>query len=200
MKNIRSLIGIGAMLCTLAIYSGCQTNKNAATQQTNLSKPKGPSKKFSQVVLKVNYVIPTVGISEYTLITDDLEGQRKDAEAIMLRKKDMPLAVQRHDVALFNSWCARDFIAPGEHEFLGSREEYIQDHVNAAWNVLDARYENLVLQCFGETALLTYRNIVKETDEKGVPTTWLYTWADVWVKEDSEWKVGAIYVIASKKA
>ena len=71
--------------------------------------------------------------------------------------------------------------------------------VNAKWNVLDARYENLVLQFFGETALLTYRNIVKETDEKGVPTTWLYNWADVWVKEDGEWKVAAIYVIDSKK-
>ena len=65
---------------------------------------------------------------------------------------------------------------------------------------MDARYENLVLQFFGETALLTYRNIVKEKDEKGVPTTWLYTWADVWVKENGEWKVAAIYVIDSKKA
>src|SRR2546425_12350163 len=133
MKNIRSLTGIGAMLCTLAVYSGCQTNKNSATQQTDSSKQKGPSKKFSQVVLKVNYVIPTVGISEYTLITDDLEAQRKDAEAIMLRKKDMPLAVQRHDAALFNSWLARDFVARGEHEFLGSREDYIRDRVNATW-------------------------------------------------------------------
>ncbi len=83
----------------------------------------------------------------------------------MLRKKDMPLAVQRHVAALFNSWCARDFISRGEHEFLGGREEYIDDDVNATWNVLDARYENLVLQFFGENALLTYRNIVKEKDE-----------------------------------
>jgi len=199
MKIFKSLIAVGAlitaMLCTLAVYSVCQ---KPATQQTNPSKQKGTSKRFSQVVLKVDYVIPTVGISEYTLITDDLEAHRKDAEAIMLRKKDMPLAVQKHDAALFNSWLARDFIARGEHEFL-RRDEYIQDHVNAKWNVSDVRYENLVLQFFGETALLTYRNIVKEKDEKGVPTTWFYTWADVWLKEDGEWKVGAIYVIDSKK-
>ena len=204
LKNIKSLKGIWAlmiaMLCTLAVYSACQTNKKAANQQTDSSKQGGTSKRFSQVVLKVDYVVPTVGISEYTLITDDLEAHRKDAEAIMLRKKDMPLAVQRHDAALFNSWVARDFVSRGEHEFLGSREEYIQDHVNATWTVSDARYENLVLQFFGDTAVLTYRNIVKEKDEKGVPTTWLYTWADVWVKEDSEWKVAAIYVIDSKKA
>ena len=29
--------------------------------------------------------------------------------------------------------------------------------------------------------------------------TWVNTWADVWVKEDGEWKVAAIYVIDSKK-
>src|SRR6266849_4147637 len=93
MKNSKSLIGIGALiitlLCTLAVYSGCQANKQSANQQTDSSKQKGSGKKFSQVVLKVDYVVPTVGISEYTLITDDLEAQRKDAEAIMRRKKDM---------------------------------------------------------------------------------------------------------------
>ena len=111
----------------------------------------------------------------------------------------MPLAVQKHDASLFNSWLARNVVARGEHEFLG-REEYIRDRVNATWSVSDARYENLVLQFFGETALLTYRNIVREKDEKGVPTTWFYTWADIWVKEGGEWKVGAIYVIDSKQA
>src|SRR5207245_8726630 len=115
MENIKSAIGFGAliitMLCTLVVYSGCRTNKQSANQQADSSKQKGTGKRFSQVVLKVDYVVPTVGISEYTLITDDLEAQRKDAEAIMRRKKDMPLAVQRHDAALFNSWCARDFVA-----------------------------------------------------------------------------------------
>ncbi len=204
MKDTKSLIRIEAliitMLCTVAVYSGCQTNKQSANQQTDSSKQKGSGKKFSQVVLKVDYVIPTVGISEYTLITDDLEAQRKDAEAVMRRKKDMPLAMQKHDAALFNSWLARDFIARGENEFLGSREDYIRNRVNATWTISDVRYENLVLQFFGDSALLTYRNIVKEKDEKGVPTTWFYTWADIWVKEDGEWKVAAIYVIDSKKA
>src|SRR6266496_1951892 len=105
MKDIKSLIGIGAliitMLCRVAVYSGCQTNKQS-NQQTDSSKQKGSAKKSSQVVLKVDYVIPTVFISEYTLITDDLEAQRKDAEAVMRRKKDMPLAMQKHDAALFN--------------------------------------------------------------------------------------------------
>src|SRR5947209_15545933 len=98
MKHTRLFMLIGssiiAMLGTPAVFSGCQTNKQSANQQTDSSKPQGAGKKFAQVVLKVNYVVPTVGISEYTLITDDLEAQRKDAEAIMLRKKDMPLAVQ----------------------------------------------------------------------------------------------------------
>ena len=202
MNGIRSLRDIGAasiaVLCTLAVYPGCRTDMTAAHQSTEPANSRATSKRFSQVVLKVNYVIPTVGISDYTLITDDLEAHRKDAEAIMLRKKDMPLAMQTHDGSLFNSWLARGFIARGENEFLG-REEYIRNRVNATWSISDVRYENLVLQFFGDTALLTYRNFVKEIDELGAPTTWLYTWADIWVKEDGEWKVGAIYVIDSKQ-
>jgi len=199
MKNCKSITGTGSLIIVLfcIFFSGCQTSEKSADQQSDSSKRNG-SKRFSQVPLKVNYAIPTVGISEYTLITDNLEAHRKDAEAIMLRKKDMPLAMQRHDASLFNSWLARDFISRGEQEFL-HKEEYIQDRVNATWSISDVRYENLVLQFFGETAILTYRNAVKEKDEKGVPSTWLYSWADIWVKEDGEWKVEAIYVIDSKQ-
>ncbi len=46
---------------------------------------------------------------------------------------------------------------------------------------------------------MTYRNSVKGKDEKRIPETWLFTWADTWVKEDGEWKVAAIYAIDSKK-
>ena len=202
MKIIKSSTGFWALMammpCMLATHSGCQANEKFANRPSESSQNGGGGKRFSQVVMKVDYAIPTVGISEYTLITDNLEAHRKDAEAIMLRKKDMPLAMQRHDASLFNSWLARDFIARGEHEFL-HREEYIQDRVNATWSISDVRYENLVLQFFGETALLTYRNIVKEKDEKGVPSTWLITWADIWVKENGDWKVRAIYGIDSKE-
>jgi hypothetical protein len=182
----------------MALLIGCQTSKKSANQQSASPEQNKTGKKFSQVPLKVDYVIPTVGISSYTLITDDLEAHRKDAEAIMLRKKDMPLAMQKHDAALFDSFLARNFVSRGEHEFL-QRDEYIQDRVSATWMISDVQYENLVLQFYGETALLTYRNIVKEKDEKGVPTTWLFTWADTWVKEDGVWKVAAIYVIDSKQ-
>ena len=186
------------VLLGIILFTGCQVNEKTARQQSDSTKQTGTAKRYSQAVLKVDYGIPTVGISNYTLITDDVEAHRKDAEAIMLRKKDMPLAMQKHDASLFNSFLARDFISRGENEFL-EREDYIRDRVNALWTISDVQYENLVLQFFGETAVLTYRNIVKEKDEKGIPVTWLYTWADIWVKEDGEWKVGAIYGIEYRK-
>lgn len=186
------------MFCLSAVHFKAQTNRQSPNTRAASLEPSRTGKRFSQVVLKVDYVLPTVHISEYSLVTDNLEAQRKDAEAIMQRKKDMPLAMQKHDAALFNSWLGRDFIARGEDEFRG-REEYIQNRVNAKWSISDVRYENLVLQFFGETALLTYRNIVKEKDEKGVPITWYFTWADIWVKEDGQWKVAAIYVIDANK-
>ena len=186
------------VLLWIILFTGCQENEKTARQQSDSTKHTGTAKRYSQVNLKVDYVTPTVGITNYTLITDDVEAHRRDAEAIMRRKKDMPLAMQKHDASLFNGFLARDFVSRGENEFL-EREDYIQDRVNALWTISDVQYENLVLQFFGETAVLTYRNIVKEKDEKGIPVTWLYTWADIWVKEDGEWKVGAIYLIESRK-
>ncbi len=67
------------------------------------------------------------------------------------------------------------------------------------WIISDVQYENLVLQFFGEIAVLTYRNTVKEKDAMGLPKTWHYTWADVWVKEDGEWKIKAGYGIHGKE-
>jgi hypothetical protein len=185
------------VLLGIILFTGCQVNEKTPRQQSDSTKQTGTAKRYSQAVLKVDYGIPTVGISNYTLITDDVEAHRKDAEAIMLRKKDMPLAMQKHDASLFNSFLARDFISRGENEFL-EREDYIRDRVNALWTISDVQYENLVLQFFGENAVLTYRNIVKEKDEKGIPVTWLYTWADIWVKEDGEWKVGAFVLVHRK--
>jgi ketosteroid isomerase-like protein len=108
------------------------------------------------------------------------------------------LPCKRHDAALFDSILARDFVAHGEEEFF-NREEFIKNRVGGKWLISDIQYENLVLQFFGEIAVLTYRNTVKEKDAMGLPKTWHYTWADVWVKEDGDWKVKAGYGIHGKE-
>ena len=104
--------------------------------------------------------------------------------------------MQKHDSALFEDLITEDFTAQGETEFF-NRQAFIQDRVNGKWMISDVQYENLVLQFFGEVGILTYRNIVKELDEKGMPLTWHFTWADVWIKEEGKWKIKAQRTIYS---
>ena len=169
------------------IAIGCESNKKDTPTKTGLTKDTAASKKFSQIKIKADYNTPTVGIDSFNLITNNPEAQMEDAKAIMRAKVILPLAMQKHDAALFDSILAKDFTGRGENEFL-EREAYIQNRVKGKWMISDVQYENMALQFFGEIALLTYRNIVKEKDAMGLPQTWHYTWADIWIKEDGRLK------------
>jgi len=174
---------------------GCQVSEKTANQQSNLSKQTEVIKKFSQVTVKEETNNANIGISSYTLITDNAEAHRADAEAIMQVKKNYPLAMQTQDRTLFNRILARDFTFRGENEFFG-REDYINNRVQAPKSDFSVQYENLVLQFFGEIAVLTYRNIAKNKDASGQPDEIEYmTWADIYVKENGEWKIGGVHLI-----
>ncbi len=53
----------------------------------------------------------------------------------------------------------------------------------------------MVLQFFGEIAVLTYRNILKGTDDFGKPDIEYYSWADIYVKENGKWKAAGGHLI-----
>jgi ketosteroid isomerase-like protein len=138
---------------------------------------------------------PNVGITSYVVVAPDLEAVRADAEAVMRVKAAWPLAMQTKDAALFERILARDFTFRAEEEFW-NRADYIRDRVNPAGEtVAAARYENLVLQFFGNIALLTYRNVIDITREGGTPATLRLSWADVYVREQGEWKIGGSHLV-----
>lgn len=186
------------LILLLAIIStSCQTSQYSAPQQPDSTKQPGANKKYSQVALKVDSPYSTVGISTYTLITDHSDARRGDAESIVRLKMEWPRAMQTKDEASFNRILARDFTFRGEQEFYG-RDDYIRDRVGNNEVVASAQYENLVLQFFGDAAVLTYRNVVKITDAGGEPETLHMTWADIFVKEGSQWKIGASHLIETR--
>ncbi|MEO6252784.1 MAG: nuclear transport factor 2 family protein [Ferruginibacter sp.] len=171
-------------LLIIAIISACNNSEtNSSTLNT-----KGISKKYIQVNYKIDLNTPTVGITNYTLITNDLQRDSLNAREIIKAKVILPLAMQKHDAALFDSVLAKDFISQGEDEFF-NRAEYIHDRVNGKWLITDVQYENLVLEFFGDLGLLTYRNKVIEKDEFGKVTLYTWFWTDVWVKENGRWKI-----------
>jgi ketosteroid isomerase-like protein len=173
------------------LFVGCQSNQTSVGSSADTTKQIGQSKKFIQINRKVNDNTPTVEITNYNLITNNFQRDSAEAEAIIKAKVILPLAMQKHDASLFDSALTEDFTSRSEDEFF-DRAEYIQNRVNGKWIISDVQYENLVLEFFGDIAVLTYRNTVKEKDETGKPQTWHYTWTDIWVKEEGRWKVKAL--------
>ena len=144
--------------------------------------------KYVQVKYSIDINAPSVGITSYTLITNNLANDSAAARQLINEKVILPLAMQNHDFKLFDSTLATDFIYQGEEAFF-NRAEYIRDRVTAQWMISDVQYENLVLQFFDGYGVLTYRNKVKEKDELGKDQLYTWFWTDVWVKENGRWKL-----------
>jgi hypothetical protein len=154
------------------------------------------SRRFAQLTVQVDKQASGIDISSYTLITDNAKRDRRDATEIMRVKADWPRAMQTKSKDLFESILALDFTFRAEDEWF-ERDAYIRDRVESVETVDSARYENLVLQFFGEVAVLTYRNVVSGIDGlTGLPETWHYSWADVYVREDGKWKIGGSHQIS----
>ena len=178
MKQFVSIAVAGAML------TSCHPSKNDSVTPPGTSH----SARYTQVKYNINLQTPTVGIHEYTLISNNLEKDSVAAREIIQAKVLLPLAMQKHDAVLFDSVLASNFLYQGEEAFL-DRAAYITDRVNAKWMISDAQYENLVLEFFDEYGVLTYRNKITEKDEFGKDQLFTWFWTDVWVKENGKWKL-----------
>lgn len=186
---MKKLIAISGIL----FLAGCNDN---ATKPTIAEDLKQDSSKtvFKQQLFKIDLHTATVGITEYTLISDDIGRDSSEARKIIEAKVILPLAMQRHDAKMFDSTITRDFVYRGEEALL-NRAEYIQDRVNAKWMISDARFENIVLQFIDGYGILTYRNKITEKDENGKDQLFTWFWTDVWAKEDGRWKVKVLQAL-----
>jgi ketosteroid isomerase-like protein len=177
------------------IFLGCRNNRINGDRHPSAEKRQG--EQLIQETINIDRPSSNVDITSFVLITDNLEGDRAEALAIMQLRAKLPLAVQPKDAALFDRILAPRFIYRAEDEFW-NREQYIRDRVEEPEKVESARYENMVLQVFGDIAVSTYRNIVQLKDSSGKPATLHMTWASVYLKENGEWKVGAVHLIDTK--
>jgi len=182
-------------LLSTVLLTSCQLGPETHDRASDAVRQSGKAMSHFQVTLQENDQSPGITIGSYTLITDDLDAHRADAGAIMRLKREWPLAMQTKNAALFNRILARDFTFREADGRFYEREAYIRDRVEREETVASAQYENLVLQFFGPAALLTYRNTVKGRDASGRPETWYMTWADIFVQEEGEWKIGASHMI-----
>ena len=155
--------------------------------------------RLQQLTIPVDQKLASIDIKNYSLITSDAERDRPAAAEIMQVKVDWPRAMQTKSKALFESILARSFTFRAEGQW-HDRDSYIRDRVESVETVELARYENLVLQFFGDVAVLTYRNVISGADgATGLPETWHYSWADIFVREDGKWKIGGSHLISERQ-
>lgn len=175
---------IASMILALSLHAAGGEGKQAAQHE--------------QLTIRTERRVPGVDLSTYSLITNNREADRREAEAILEVKVSWPRAMQTKDAALFDRILARAFTFREADGRLLERDAYIRDRVQRSETVAAARYENVVLQLFGQLAVLSYRNVVSGTDAGGKPETWHMSWVDVFVREDGRWKIGASHMVSER--
>jgi hypothetical protein len=158
---------------------------------------KGFDKKYVQLIINEDNLTPTVDIKSYILITDKTDTDIVNAKGIMQVKRKWPQAMQTKDASVFNSILGNNFTFRAEDEFY-NRADYIEDRTTSTDTVTSAKYENIVLQFFGDVALLTYRNIVEHHDTIGKTGLLYMSWADMYVKENGKWMIGGSHLIEAR--
>ncbi len=179
------------LLGVFVLMPGCTSDK----QETRVNAATGVQT-FAAVEVKEENTTPTVDIEKYTLIADAAQNRGEEAKAILAIKRKWPLVMQSPSVAGFDSLLARNFLFT-EKGHLFTREAYIQDRTKPSeWEITHVKYEDVTLQFFGDMALLTYKNQVRNenTTTKEIEMEYI-TWVDVYEKENGQWKLAAAHVI-----
>lgn len=193
MGNVtRCAVALFASMLLLA--TGCAERASSNAPPTDAASP-GPVKRH---IIPFGEIHPTVGLKEYTLVTDDLERDRPEADEVVRVKIGLPHAMQTKRREDFEAVLGRDFVFTAIDEHFDDREAYISNRVVDPSKVKQADYRNVTVQFIGATrdrALVTYSNIVE--DEPGGPGAWKadMTWADILAKEGGRWKYEIVHTI-----
>ena len=168
----------------------------SCSNKETLPKNKNSITEYKLLVMPQQNQTPTVDIKEYKLVEAQNEDRKKDAAAILSLKRAWPLVMQNPGRAGFDSILSQHFTFTGNGQLL-NREAYIIDRTAASdWKITHVKYDNLTLQFFENSALLTYRNQVSNENIKtGEKEMEYISWADIYTIENSKWKIAATHTI-----
>lgn len=176
------------LLTTLVVASSCKegqiANKNVETSN------------YSTIVISEDNSTPSVDISKYTLINDFQKDRRNDAKEILKVKRKWPLAMQSLNPLEFDSILSKNFTFKGSDKFF-TRSDYIKNRTTPdEWKITFVKYDNVTLQFFGDTGILSYVNhVTNKNVNTGAIEYERISWVDIYVIEDSKWKIGAAHSI-----
>lgn len=179
------------LLATLIIASSCREG-----QKSNKNIEKNTASNYATIVISEDNSTPSVDISKYTLINDSQKDRRNDAKEILKVKRKWPLAMQSLNPLEFDSILSKNFTFKGSDKFF-TRSDYIKNRTTPdEWKITFVKYDNVTLQFFGETGILSYVNhVTNKNDNTGAIEYEHISWVDIYVIEDGVWKIGAAHSI-----
>jgi hypothetical protein len=179
------------LLTTLVVAFSCNEG-----QKANNNAEKNSATSYSTVVILDDNSTPSVDISKYTLINDPKKDRRNDAKEILKVKRKWPLAMQSLNPLEFDSILSKDFTFNGSDKFF-TRSDYIKNRTTPdEWKITFVKYDNITLQFFGDTGILSYVNhITNKNANTGAIEYEHISWVDFYVIEDGKWKIGAAHSI-----
>jgi Domain of unknown function (DUF4440) len=179
------------LLTTLIIAFSCKEG-----QKANNNAEKNSANNYSAIVILEDNSTPSVDISKYTLINDPQKDRRNDAKEILKVKRKWPLAMQSLNPLEFDSILSKNFTFKGSDKFF-TRADYIKNRTTPdEWKITFVKYDNVTLQFFGDTGILSYVNhITNKNVNTGAIEYEHISWVDIYVIEDGKWKIGAAHSI-----
>ncbi len=179
------------LLTTLVVAFSCKE-----VQKANNNAEKNSPSKHSTVVISEDNSTPSVDISKYALINDPQKDRRNDANEILKVKRKWPLAMQSLNSLEFDSILSKNFTFKGSDKFF-TRSDYIKNRTTPdEWKITFVKYDNVTLQFFGDTGILSYVNHITNRNVNTGAIEYEYvSWVDIYVIEDGKWKIEAAHSI-----
>src|SRR4051812_9779879 len=113
-----------------------------------------------------------------------------DEQSVKRIEREMVAGVLKGNASVFEKHLADSYVFTGPDGIVMNKTENIAPLKSGELKFESSKYDDMKVQLYGNTAIVTYRSTDKGT-YKGSDLTGQYRWTDVFVKRDGRWQVAA---------
>jgi ketosteroid isomerase-like protein len=126
-------------------------------------------------------------------MTDSTDSSAETTEAILQIGRDIMAAIKGKDAATLELMLAEDFIYRTHFGAEADKAEFLQSIASMPLEVLSIRAEELKVNVFGETAVLTGMQRAQARPLEGEPEESVVAFTDIFVRRESGWLMVLAY-------
>lgn len=123
------------------------------------------------------------------------EEQTQTRQAILQVEEEVFTAVKNQDTKTLEGILTHDFVyrSPGNQEI--AKEDFLKLSASFPFKIVSVWGEEMRVNIYGETAVLTGLQIAKTLDDKGKEKTSAVMFTDVFVKRDGKWMLSLAHAV-----